>query len=368
MIFALGLIVPICFIPGITGAAIPTQWVLLSCLLPLGLWRSGPFGPAHWLGLGALAYAAASILWATSHYDGLNGLWTLSICALALWLGTTLTRTRDLFRGLAWGMVINSGFAIAQYLGYSPVPVSEGIAGLFFNSTVLGASAALVLLAMIEYRFWFLALGTVPSLLLSGSRGSWAILAIGLLARRVHWSIILTCVALGAVAFAWAPNHSDAQRLYLWSLAYSHLTLFGNGIGSFTSVYYIATDTLFNSPVRMVHPEFVHNDYLQLWFELGIGAIPIYLLYAIALSRKADALWPVTVAFLALSLFYFPLWCPITAFIGCVTTGRSLATWHRDGCPGLDWRPRFLSRIAYFQRESRQARQYLISSQSHPTL
>ncbi len=364
MIFLLGLIVPICFVPGITGASIPTQWVLLSCLLPFGLWRSGPFGPAHWLGLSALAYAAVSIAWSVSQWDALFGLWLLGIYALAFWLGTTLTRTRDLFRGLAWGMIINSGFAIAQRLGYSPVQVSEGIPGLLYNPTVLSASAALVLLAMIEYRFWFLALGIAPGLLLSGSRGGLVILAIGLLVRRFHWSILLGAGALGAIAIALAHGHSDAQRLYLWGLAYHNLTPWGNGIGSFNSVYYIAIDLLFHNPVRMVHPEFVHNDYLQLWFELGIGAIPIYLLYAIALSRKADALWPVTVAFAALSLFYFPLWCPVPAFIGCVTAGRSIATWHRDRHLGLDRGPSLLARLAYFQRESNTARQYLVSSKS----
>lgn len=342
--FLLGLILPVCFIPGLTGASIPTQWVLLSVVLPCFLWRPITLGPAHWLGLLALAYAGASFFWSISHYDALWGLWLIFIWALGFRLGSTALDLRELFRGLAYGLTINSGVALIQWLGYSPFLTDGGCPGILYNTTVLGASAALVILGLLHLGYWHLVPGVALGLVLSGSRGAWLALAVGLLARRLHWSLLALGVLCLGGYFSLALSHSDALRLYLWSIAGARLTLFGNGIGSFTSLYYIATDLLFNSPVRLVRPEFVHNDYLQLWFELGIGALPIYAIYAICLRHTAHPQWPFFVAFATLSTFYFPLWCPLTSFIGCVVAGRCVASWHHAGCPGFGWRPHFLSR------------------------
>ena len=60
--FLLGLLLPICFIPGYTGASIPSQWVLLSLVLPAALWRRGyRLTPLHLLGLGFIAWAVAVV-------------------------------------------------------------------------------------------------------------------------------------------------------------------------------------------------------------------------------------------------------------------------------------------------------------------
>ena len=56
--FWFGVIVSLCYIPGLTGAYIATQWPVLSVLLPFGLLRSGPFTAFHLAGY----FSYASIL------------------------------------------------------------------------------------------------------------------------------------------------------------------------------------------------------------------------------------------------------------------------------------------------------------------
>ena len=141
--FLLGLIVATCFIPGYVGAFIPAQWAVLSCILPLGLWRSGVLGPVGLLGLAILAFATLSFAWAPNAMDAGFGLWLLCLWALALWFGTTVDDFRPLWQGLAIGLTVSSVIATFQYFGFAPVLANsaERPTGLFFNSTLLGASA-----------------------------------------------------------------------------------------------------------------------------------------------------------------------------------------------------------------------------------
>lgn len=327
--FYLGLIMPICFIPGYTGASIPTQWAVLSILLPLGLWREGAFGPGHLAGLAALAWSAISFLWAPSTYDAANGLWLLMICAGCLWLGSTILDFRQLLRGLAIGLTISSAVAVGQHFGFNWVEVGPGNPpGLLYNSTVLGASAALVLIALVSRGMWLYIPGLLPAIYLTNSRGAYAILLGTALARIIPWPIVFSAGVLGFAYLTINPSPSDIQRLLLWGSAFREFNIFGHGIGSYnTYLLFVPSDFYINSR-GIVHPEFAHNDYIQLWFELGIGAIAIYTLYAIALSQTTSQQWPTFFAFFLLGWFYFPLYCPLTAFIGCVFAGRIIGDWH----------------------------------------
>ena len=105
--FWLGLAVAVCFIPGYSGASIPTQWALLSCIAPLALWRKGEVTLLHWAGLAFLAYAFASLLWARDFYLGICGVWTWTILAMVFWMGTALTSVNSVFRGLAIGLSLS---------------------------------------------------------------------------------------------------------------------------------------------------------------------------------------------------------------------------------------------------------------------
>lgn len=327
--FYLGLIVAICFVPGYVGASIPVQWAVLSCILPLGLWRRGSIGPVTWAGLSLLLWSAISLLWTPNVYDSAYGLWIFSICALALWLGTTIHDFRPLLAGLAAGVTVSSAIAIAQALGFTPVMSSSSIpSGLFYNSTVLGATSALLIVALLTHHQFKWVPGLLPALLLSQSRGAFVILGAVFLTNFLRPLWVLAICLVGFAALTISPSPSDIQRLMLWGVAGRELNLWGHGIGSFATYLYYNPNEYYLKATGLFQAGYVHNDYIQLWFELGIGAVAAYFIYAICLTQRESTLWSTFFGFAILGLFYFPLYCPLTAFIGMVAAGRLTAEWH----------------------------------------
>ncbi len=323
--FLLGLIVSVCYIPGVLGALVPTQWAVLSAILPLGLWYSNAKGSEVFLGLGALAFAALSLAWALNTYDAGYGLWLAAIWSLCFWWGAVQANFAGLYAGLACGLGVSSMIAVAQILGYQPVEASAGsifATGLFFNSTQLGAIAALVLIGLVSRQLWWYIPPVLPALVLSGSRGAAITLGLTMLAYLTRWPYALAAFLICFGAAAIAPSNSDIQRLMLWGVALREFNLLGHGIGSFNTYLYYNPNEYYANATNLFHPEFVHNDYLQLWFELGVASLGMFAIYFRTLSQHHHPDWPVFVGFATLGLFYFPLWCPVLAFIGLATAGR----------------------------------------------
>lgn len=318
--FIISILLPICFIPGITGATIPTQWIVMTIVLA-ALWtfssRRLVMTSLHWLGLTFVAYAALSLIWAVNYYDSIGGLWYVLIWALCFWFGSLQTNLQDVWKGLAIGLSVSSIIAILQALGYQPVVAYEGNPGLFYNTTVLGALCGLVILALILHKLWFYIPLLLPGLYLAHSRGGFAVLIIGLLAKYTHW-VTVVIVTLGVAAFMfYYPSPSDLVRIHIWKVAIAAIKPFGWGTGTFVDVFFVHNH-------NVLHPEFAHNDYLQVAFEYGLGALAIYGVWGMALSRISEIEWPVIVAISALATFYFPLYCPVAAFITCVVSGYLL--------------------------------------------
>lgn len=337
--FAFGLIASVCFIPGFIGALIPTQWALFSCVLPLGLWRRGSMGPATWAGLATLAWAALSFLWTPDLNDSAYGLWLLTLCALALWFGTTIHDFRPLLSGLAFGLTISSGVAIAQALGFAPVATgSAHPSGLLYNSTVLGTASALTIIALFSHEQFRWVPGLLPGLFLSHSRGALLIIAAVFLTNLIRPRWVFALCVIGFAVVTAAPSPSDIQRLMLWGLALRNLDFLGHGIGSVASLAYYNPTDFYIHAAGFFQAGYIHNDYLQLWFELGVGALGIYFIYAVALTRIDSPLWSTFFGFAILGLFYFPLYCPLTAFIGCVAAGRLINDWHYSWRIRTRWR------------------------------
>jgi hypothetical protein len=226
------------------------------------------------------------------------------------------------------GLWVSSAIAILQALGHTPVLTFGGHpSGLFFNSTLLGASACLVIVALVSQRQWLYIPGVLPALYLAHSRGAYLVLAMTLLTRWVRVRYILAAMAVAACVLVFTldglETDSDLTRLTVWGAALRELTLLGHGIGSFVT-FIVAT------PSRILYPERVHNDYIQLWFELGLGAIAVYWLYALALSCRTSDHWSIFFAFTLFGLFYFPLWTPVPAFMACMAAGAMLRDRHLD--------------------------------------
>lgn len=308
----------LCYIPGWTGAAIPTQYAVLSAVLPFTLWRQGQLTVFHWLGVGFVTYAAVSLIWNTDFYGGIYGFWLLCILALCFWLGSTLQSLRDVYAGLAIGGAVSSAVAVMQALGYNSVP---GNGGIYFNSVAQGEILALIVIALLTERMWLLALPLLPGIVLSQSRGAWLALGIGVLALYVRKTWLLAIVAVLVVMVMVVGSSSDAQRLWIWTAAYNELTFFGNGVGSFASQMY-------SDGLKPIYPEYVHNDALQLVYEYGIAALAPIFIFAFVLSRTKKREWPVVLAFVVMGFYSFPLFMAVTSFVGMVTAGRTVRDWN----------------------------------------
>lgn len=329
--FWIGAVVSLCYVPGVTGAYIATQWPVLSILLPgvwlwsfmvPDAWRAGPTTAFHWAGLLFIAYAAVRLRYSIVVEDGVSGLWMICIMGLSFWLGSTLDRLRDMYAGLAVGAVVSSLVAVFQAAGAIGIPyVSTAPAGIYANSVAQGTILALVMIALISEQMWTRAILLIPGVMLSNSRGALLALGVGLacLCIRRVWVLGIVAVA-GAVTLVQPLSTSDDLRVAIWRAAASSLTWLGWGPGSFTSLLL---------PYRggLLPPEYAHNDALQLAFEYGVAAaIPIGVL-AFVLTRTREREWPILAAFAAAGCYSMPLWMPVASFMACVAAGRVVRGW-----------------------------------------
>ncbi len=323
--FALGVIVSLCYIPGVTGAALSTQYAVLSMTLPFMLWRQGPVTAFHWLGLALIAFATTSLLWNADPLGGVHGLWMLCIAGLTFWLGSTLTTLRLIYAGLAVGGVVSSAVAVVQALGYSLLPTAPGHpAGIYFSAITQGEILALLVVALLTERMFYWVLPLLPGIALTQSRGAWLTLGFGILGLYVRRTWLLP-VAVAMVGISmWIGGATDAERWRMWLAAWGDLSWLGNGVGSFASQMYWDQG-------KVLYPEFVHNDALQLVYEYGIAAIIPAVIFTFVLLRTQARGWPVILAFVVMGLFSFPLYMPVTAFIGLLAAGRIVRDWGMDG-------------------------------------
>jgi hypothetical protein len=281
-------------------------------------------------------YAAAHLVSVPLLYDGVWGLWLICIMGLSFWLGSTSGDLRGLYRGLAIGGTVSSVVGVLQHFGYPVVlRVSENPAGLYVNSVVQGMVLALLVVALVSERMWLWVPLLLPGLLLSGSRGAWLALAIGLLSVYVRraWVFGLLGVAGLALILHVQPMSSDETRLLIWNGALHFLTPWGWGPGSMFSWLLPYRDTL-------ITPEYAHNDAIQLVFEYGVAAILPLGIFGFVLAQTKAREWPVFVAFIALGCYSMPLWTPIASFLACVVAGRIV------GCRALHGLERHESRFS----------------------
>lgn len=219
----------------------------------------------------------------------------------------------------------SSILAVAQRFGWSPVPQYSTVpSGLFFNSMAHGEILALAILSFIVWREYLYAIPLLPGLYLSDSRGAYASLFIGLVAHVTRsWMLTAIVILVGVDYFLLNMNHGDLQRLLIWRAAATNLTLFGNGIGSFWDLW-------MGAPAWQ--PQYVHNDYLQAMFELGIFAIIPFAGIAWAATKSRARAWPVLIAFLFMATFSMPMHLPFALVIGLVALACTITNMETYRC------------------------------------
>lgn len=217
---------------------------------------------------------------------------------------------REVVLALGCICAASSALSVTQFaFGWYPFPTwqdaHDQFPGLLYNPTHSGQTLAIAIVALLVHRAYWLIPALAPGLYLSHSRGAWLALAFGLFASRFRYPMVLLIFVLTiGVLYTWKVSPSDSQRLQIWAAAWSYLTFWGNGFGSFDALYMGPLD-------HLIHPQYAHNDYLQTVFELGVWAVIPFGLVAFAASRITARDWPILVTFLFVACFSMPLHMPI---------------------------------------------------------
>lgn len=361
--FWLGVVAATGYIPEITGSVLQPIWfillIALACLLqrePVMMRRP------HWLGLLFVACAILSLAWTPVTLNGIGALVQITVIALAFMWGSTLDSTRNVFIGLAVGLVTSDVAAFAQIKGWQGLFQDSVPAGLFVDRNVFGETSMLVLAGLIGHRLWILVPLTLPALALTHTRSA----ALAFMAVVFTWcwarSKLLTVVLAAFITpFAVALfqiNGSMLERIAVWHDTAAAIVPWGHGIGSFMTSYPAYGLGAEGFGFR---PQHAYSDYLEFAFEVGFGVIPLLLCLAQSLEVDLEPERLVIFAFLAIACFDSPAHLPTSAFIGALCAGQ-LA---RYGDPVRVGWPRLGSMLPAWQRQ-RQPRPDLAGDKALP--
>ena len=312
----------IAYLPGVVSPTIAGRWAILAvgAALCLTTIQKLTLDCAHAFALAILLWACASVFWSASPLDTIGECWHWLILFAVFLAASQYNKPDNVLFALCLGLCVSLPFVLFQLQGVSPVLATDTPAGLFLSRNALGELSAVALV-------WALARGrielAVPMLglaLLSGSRG--AVLAAGIGGAYLIWPLFgwkgrtlgLLGAFIGLGALIWLRPESALMRLDIWALTLRNLTFLGRGLESFA--------------VLAPQYEFVHNDPLQLVFELGIGsalALPIIFRATRYRSPEAAAL----LALAGASLVSFPLHHPLGAALMASLSGLAVGACYR---------------------------------------
>ncbi len=335
-----GLLLVSVYWPGIAGVASTPQWCVAS-LLSLALFFAPRirFTAAHGWGAALVGWMLLSIAWNGGGADGrLDGVWAgfgLVMAGVAFTVGSTLRDLRPLFVGLAFGIGINSGFCIAQALGFDGfgglILTDGNRSGLFYERDRLAAAAAMVAVGLVALpRLWVLLPLTAPALYLTHARGATLALIVGLMfaVRRPLLVLVpFTVATVGLAAYVFAfnvkPDGSIMERIDIWRDTVMNLTFLGHGLGSYREVF-LQTATVYDFKHWNTRPESPHNELLWLIFEGGFPAFYLAALFARKVYRatKGRAEAGILAALAVAAFFAMSLHDPATLILGALCAGH----------------------------------------------
>jgi O-antigen ligase len=296
-------------------------------------------GPAGWVLLAFLAYAAVRHSFAEIEYVSRRELIEIVLAASVFFLvSISITGSREA-RWLVGGVLILAA-VVSMYGVYQAVAKSDLVwtsvrpaqyagrgSGTFINPNHFAGQLAMVLplgvgLTLLSRTSWTLriiaaycVLVVLAGLIFSFSRGGWVagaggvglvVLLLGILRRRSRgWLLILSAVFVmsGLLASSTMFMKSRAKlteqeynswekstRFLIWKAAYQEWQLnpwWGSGADHFQYRYYAHRDTwLQTNPVR------VHNDYLNTLCDYGVAGFSLVMLFLILLfARAARVVW-----------------------------------------------------------------------------
>lgn len=327
-----GFLLMVLYVPGILDAATEPRWILIFLTMAvLACFRTvTKVTTGHLLGLGILFYAVTSISWALSSYDSLLALSRLLCLALVFCVGAETTDIRPLLKGMAIGAAVNSVIVIIQW-GWEHslqqwIGENNSPAGLFVQGNLLPEVTAMILVGLVGYRLWAYIPGLLPALLLQGARGALAsLVVVGIIWtwQKTKWLAmalaILLVLIIAVTVSVRLHNNSIGDRLSMWLPTLKSLTPFGAGIGSFYSTFPTLGS---NFNLFELRPDHVHNDLLELTYELGLGVAFVLAWLAVVFAGSLGPERAMFAVFLLEGITGFPLHVPATAFLAVLCAGR----------------------------------------------
>lgn len=264
---------------------------------------------AYYCGVAFICYAAVSLLWASGNKVEVFS-FLLSI-VLSFLLGYFLQSLQGIWIGFSVFLCLNVLLVILYKLDLTPWGWSLPW-GIYGNPNLLGCTLAIGLASALAYRLWIFIPPPAIGLWLTQSRGAIlgasAALFLWTWPRSRFWAIIL--LNLGVLA-VFLSSHNQAEgifvRLGIWQDTLSHLTVLGSGLGSFYDAYWTWP---VHRNVGFERAGHTYNDFLELTFELGFGAIFLWFFLIKVMSDSRNEVKLVVWTYLAVALTFYALWVP----------------------------------------------------------
>ena len=316
----LGFLIITAYVPAITGASIPTGWLVIIVASSWFMYKSTYI----WFPISGcifVLYAALSLLWFPLGLFEVVKL--VSLVGIALW-ASSLDDLKPIIKGLAFGLIISIIVSAFQNYGFIYTYTTSRSAGLFVNSNIYAEVSGMLLVLLITYRMWYYIPVTIPGLLVC-SKSVLLALIISLAFKLWYLKygkyiiIMISSVGLFVIFNSFGINISISQRLNIWLDTIQGLTMFGHGSGSFEYLFPLYAD---HTNIMLERITMVHNDMLQQLFNFGMFAlIPIFA--AFKLLQVSDDKHRIPLAyFLVIGVFGYPLFLPVTAFMAALVAGQ----------------------------------------------
>lgn len=314
------------YVPGIASAAHAPRWWLVIIGSPLVLmlapritWTLG-----HTLGCVFLLGAAVSWFWSFSPFDTVYQLVLLLGLACAFGAGAEAGDLKAVWLGLAYGLAPSCVLSIFQIYGYKLGLPSNAVDGLFLNRNTYALLGAVALVGLITTRqtYGYPLLFAGWSALAPCSRSVWLTLgALALLSwlRSKTWVFRLQAISfflfVAAGLLYWDGFDPERWGSMYYRLQFIEWTLVnlrpeGWGWGAYDEVFKFGN---------------AHLDMLEVAFELGLLAWPLFALVVVAWGSGLGPERAVLFTLLLASCFNPQLHTPLAAFLAAVVLGRMCA-------------------------------------------
>lgn len=304
-------------------SALAPRWAVLAVGIPLCLLLQERKDTnikrlPYWLLL-VLCAMAVPTLWAQDQFSSLDELIHFAILAGAFYLGAQERDLTPAWLGIAAGVNISAVLALWQMLGWADIEQAIPPAGLFMNKNMFAEAGMVSLVALLALgkRYYLLLPGTLVATILPASRAVYGALLITL---AVMWSrkrpylsatAFLLVLVAAVTSFIFMRAESASLRLEYWAAAVSHLSWLGHGANSFSALVPSAW--------------YAHSEPVQLAYEFGVLALPLFVLVIYALGGPHGPERLVLFAVVAVGLLSFPLRMPLTGFAAALAAGHLVA-------------------------------------------